>query len=379
MAEILEENKKTSEKKKNWWQKFKNNKKAVIVATIIVALVIVLSIVGVYFLVIKIKANKEPNLGQVELNEEAVYRIIDGVLTTKDKANLLPVAIVIENYKDVRPQNSLASANVVYEALAEGGITRFLAIYADGTDIKTIGPVRSARHYFVDLAEEYGGIFAHIGGSPQALGVLSFEDYITDLNQFGYSQYYWRDESVPAPHNLFTSSEMMSFAVRDMLSEKTEGDYEPWQFNDEVKMAGRPKEEINIKIDYGLDDYSVEWKYNRENNNYLRFNGGGEHKDKNTDQQITAKNVIIQFTETNLIDSERLDIKTMGEGEALIFFNGQYINGKWKKENRGDRTKFYDAAGKEIQFSRGNSWIEIVKQDTTVEWADKDGVAQKKN
>jgi hypothetical protein len=380
MVEVLEESKKPVKTSASLWEKFKNNRKAQIAVGLIAVIIMGLLILGGYMLFSKKdKTESGTPTTETEVQGQSTYRKIDGVLTEEAKANLLPVAIVVENYKDVRPQNGLSSANVVYEALAEGGITRFLAIYSDGTDIKTIGPVRSARHYFVDIAEEYGGLFAHIGGSPQALGVLSYQDYITDLNQFGYSQYYWRDEAIPAPHNLFTSTEMMSFAIRDLIGENVQGDYDAWQFADEAELNARPETEINVKINYGLDDYAVEWKYNKENNIYQRLNAGAEHKDKNTDSQITAKNMIVQFAETSLIDTERLDIKTIGEGDALIFVNGESIIGTWKKEERGARTKYFDENGEEVEFARGNTWVQIVKQETAVEWIDAEGDAQKKN
>ena len=364
----------------NFWENFKKNKKAQIITGIII-LVILLGLATTGYLLSKKKAsNTYDNVNQpVEQPQGNAYRKIDGMLTTAENSNLLPIAIVVENYKDVRPQSGLSQANVVYEALAEGGITRFLGIFADGTDIKTIGPVRSARTYFVEIAEEYGGIFAHIGGSPQALGMLSYEDYITDLNQFTYSQYYWRDEAIPAPHNLFTSSQMMSFAARDLLSDKTAGDYQGWKFKKEKDFASRPDKEISLKIDFSLDDYAVEWKYNRDNNNYLRFNGNIEQKDKNNEQQITAKNIIIQFAETTMQDAERLNIKTVGEGDAIIFKDGAYFIGKWKKAATGDRTIFYNDQNQEIEFNSGNTWIELVKTDTAVEWVDSEGNTQKKN
>lgn len=380
MAEPKSDKKNDKKEDKNFWEKFKNNKKAQIIAIVIIAVLLVCLSAAGYLLTKKFKQKTIQNINETVIEPTGdAYRKIDGVLTTLETANLMPVSIIVENYKDIRPQSGLSQANIVYEALAEGGITRFLAIYADGTDIKTIGPVRSARTYFVDIAEEYGGIFAHIGGSPQALGMLSYEQYITDLNQFTYSQYYWRDEALPAPHNLFTSTEMMSYARRDLISEKAEGDYEGWQFKDQAGIADRSDKDIYIKINFSLADYLVEWKYNRENNNYLRWNGGVEHKDKNTDQQITAKNIIVQFAETSLVDPERLDIKTIGEGEALIFRDGNYILGKWRKEKSGERTKYFNDQGKEVDFDRGNTWIELVKTDTPVEWINSEGNTQKKN
>ena len=358
------------EDKENIWKKFVNNlkkdrKTQVITISIVIVLVLVL-IIGIVLSGKKIFKQDQDNANQT--GTSSIYRVIDGVKTDSSKTNLLPIAIVVENLVNVRPQHGLEQANIVYEALAEGGITRFLAIYANDENIETIGPVRSARHYFVDIAEEYGGIFAHVGGSPQALGILSYEEFITDLNQFTYSQYYWRDINIPAPHNLFTSSEFMSYAIRDLLSENPEGDYEAWLFKD--KEPVQTTNEINITIDYSSEDYKVEWKYDADENEYQRYNGGVEHKSAESEEILTTKNIIVQYTETGLLpnESERLDIQTRGTGKAVIFRNGTYIEGTWEKNDRGDRTKYYNANNEEIEFNRGTTWIEIVQLDTTVEW-----------
>lgn len=353
----------------------KTNKKAQIITAIIAVLILAAIVLAIVFINRDNESVNTNNANKKSEDTTEAYRVLDGVKTTSDKANLFPTAIVVENYRDVRPQNGLKDAGVVYEALAEGGITRFLAIYASEEDINIIGPVRSARHYFVDIAEEYGGIFAHIGGSPQALGILSFEEYLTDLNQFTYSQYYWRDENIAAPHNLFTSSEKMAFAIRDLISEEeVEGDYEGWKFVNKKKDI-EAEDGSRVIIDYSLDDYKVEWKYNKEDNNYTRWNGGEEQTDANSEDKITAKNIIVQHCETGLLEgeTERLDIKTQGTGNAKIFKDGEYIEGTWKKENRGDRTKYYDTNNQEIEFNRGNSWVEIVKEDTQVEFTNESG------
>ncbi len=355
---------------------FKKNKKAQIITAVLVVLVLALVLL---YLILQYSsgtgtdgvdntndrnngnANNEAQVG------ETSPRRIDGVETNVTTSNLQPVAIVIENLSSIRPQAALGKANLVYETLAEGGITRFLAVYAGGEDIERIGPVRSARHYFVDWAEEYGGIFAHIGGSPQALGILGTSDYMTDLNQFGYSQYYYRDDNIGAPHNLFTTSELMSFALRD-LEVESNGDYDPFLFKDDAEKQDRPEEVNNVVIDFSSTDYLVEWEYDRDTNSYLRWNGGEEHVDANTSEQIRTKNIAVQYAETSLLeaDSGRIDVVTIGEGEAIVFQDGVAVEGRWEKVERGDRTKFYDTDGEEIKFNAGTTWIEVVPNDREV-------------
>ncbi|MFH1536378.1 MAG: DUF3048 domain-containing protein [Patescibacteria group bacterium] len=356
-----------SNKIKDFFWGLKKNKKA----QIIILIVLIVIIAGVTALCVFWPDNKITENIPFDLNlnkAEAGIRVIDGEKTNLGKENLLPQTIVIENFVSVRPQAGLGDANLVYEVLAEGGITRFLAVYASGDHIDLIGPVRSARHYLVDLSEEYHGIFAHIGGSPQALGILNVNDYLTDLNQFGYSQYYWRDENLDAPHNLFTSSDFMLFAQRDLLTEDQEGEYDAWKFKEEALMKNRPTEEKYVKVNFSSSSYEVEWKYDADSNEYLRFNGGVEHLDKNSEEQLAVSNIVVQYAETSLLEENtgRLDIKTLGEGDMIVFQDGAYIEGTWKKEERGDRTKFYDSFDEEIEFNPGKTWVEIVPVDNEV-------------
>lgn len=343
-------------KVKDLWQRFDKSKKAQII-TLIVILVIA-ALIGGFFVFWK-KPVKE-----TKTNENVNTPV------SAEGEEEFPIAVVIENLITARQyQAGLAEADIVYEALAEGGITRFLAVYTKAKTLSLIGPVRSARTYYVDWAEEFSGLFAHIGGSPQALGMLHTEDYLYDLNQFSYGKYYWRDVNIGAPHNLFTSSELLAFARRDEVGEEVKGDWEKWPTKDGATKEERPTEEKYIKINFSSDSYFVEYKYDRENNVYLRFNAGQEHKDK-SEQQISAKNIIVQYVETSLLEPStgRLTMKTIGEGKAVVFRDGQAVTGTWRKEERGARTKFYDEAGEKIKLNKGTTWVEVVPTDRSVEY-----------
>lgn len=357
----------------------RGNKKAQIwlMAGVVVVLLIVLIVV---ITMINRNANKtaviksEPvNLNQNNVAEtgETVRRFIDGVKVDKGKENLYPVAVMIENLDTTRPQAGLQAANVVYEALAEGGITRFMAIYATGDEIERIGPVRSARPYFINWAEEYQGLYVHLGGSPQALDQLYNNPFITSVGVHNYdSSYFWRDTATAAPHNLFTSSTLIAYAMRDNSLENKPGTYAPWLFASPASKSDRPQEEKNIKINYYSENYSVEYKYDREENNYKRFNGGGEHLDQLTLKQITVRNVVVQFVNTELLeaDSGRLQITTQGSGRAVIFRNGLGQEGEWRKNSDTERTRFYTSSGTEVEFIPGNIWLEVLPEDRTLEY-----------
>ena len=355
------------EKIKDFLWAFKQNKKAQIIIAVILG-IILLALAGyLTYTLLGDDVELDGKIIKSNVVKEEMARKIDGVVVPGERANYYPTAIVIENLQSVRPQAGLSQANLVYETLAEGGITRFLAIYASGDSIPVIGPVRSARTYFVDWAEEYSGLFAHIGGSPEALGILNSEDQMIDLNQFYNAEYFWRDENILAPHNLMSSSEKLAYAIRDKVGEDVEGEYTGWVFKDEAEVSERAEQEQTIGIDFSSDSYKVEWKYDPETNYYLRFNAGEEHQDSNNNEQLKAKNIVIQYTETSLSDSEgRLDIVTQGEGKAIIFQDGNIIEGTWKKEERGMRTLYYDENDVEVEFNVGTTWIEVLSEDRPV-------------
>jgi hypothetical protein len=307
-----------------------------------------------------------------------------------------PLTVMIENHSDSRPQSGLSKADVVYEAVAEGGITRFLAVFYCGASAEevTIGPVRSARTYFMDFASEYGDfpLYAHVGGANKpgpanALGQIESYGWLkngNDLNQFAIGfPVYWRDyerigHPVATEHTMYSTTDKLwevaqkrgLGAVND-AGDKWDEDFVPWKFKDEAKAAERGKV-VDIKFDFwsGYKEYSVEWQYDVENNGYLRFNGGQPQKDLNTDQQLEAKTVLVQFMkEKGPIDElKHMLYTTIGTGKALIFQDGQVTTATWAKQSRQARTKFTDSKGKEIVFNPGPIWIEIVPAGNEVSY-----------
>lgn len=354
--------------------RFKKNTKAQVIVLIIV-LILIGGIIGI-FLALKYSSpaqtNQTFNLNTSLNNNQstATQRLLDGVeVSTSAEASVLPVAIMIENLVSTRPQSGLSQASVVYEALAEGGITRFMAIYPGAGEIEVIGPVRSARAYFVDWAIEYGGVYAHVGGSPEALTQLAENVNLVDLNQIGGDHlYFWRDGTVAAPHNLMTSSEKIAFAIRDFLGETPIASFEPWFFKLDVPRSERPKAEHSIQIDFSSDSYAVEWKYERKTNTYLRYNGGQQQVDALNNQELRAHTVVVQFLSTSLADAAtgRLDMQTQGSGSAQVFLDGQQITAEWRKPDQNSRTRFYSTEGEEIQFNAGTIWVEVVPEESAV-------------
>jgi len=304
--------------------------------------------------------NKTDNGGTAAM----VRRVLDGVYVPAGQENIYPVAVMIENLTSSRPPSGLSQANVVYEALAEGGITRFMAVYAQPLiAIAEIGPVRSARSYYVDWALEYKALYVHVGGSPQALAQIKSDD-VMDFSQFYHAPFFWRDSKRSAPHNLYTSGEKMGLALHDQAAPET-GQYAGWKFKDDASANSWPTTEKTITIDFSSFNYKVEYTYDRTKNNYVRNLAGQPHQDKDG-TTIRAKNVIVQKMKTQLVDQERLGMETVGSGEAIIFRDGQALVGTWDRKTKADRTRFYDQTGAEVELNAGTTWVEVVPTDRNI-------------
>lgn len=299
-----------------------------------------------------------------------------------------PLGVMIENHQESRPQSGLSSADVIYEAVAEGGITRLLAVFYC-QDAGIIGPVRSARTYFLDFISEYGNypLYAHVGGAnmpgpANALGQI--EDYgwasYNDLNQFSVPfPNFWRDyerlgHPVATEHTVYaTTTKLWDFAKnkRKLGDEDKDGkpwdqNFKPWSFKDDAKADERGlSQNIGFEFWEGYSQHAVRWIYDKELNTYKRENGGQPHKDKNNDQQLQAKNVVILFmTERNANDGYENNLHllygTKGQGRALIYQDGKKIEGTWQKKDRKDRMTLKDNNGREIKINRGLTWFEIL-------------------
>ena len=347
-------------------EKLKTDRKTQMTVLVVVGLVII-GVVLLYYFVL----SKDGGVS-FDLNDDKksllAERRLDGVMVEPEKANLFPEGVMIENLVSIRPQSGLEEAGIVYEAVVEGGITRFMAMYA-GEEAEEIGPVRSARPYYVEWNSEYDALYVHCGGSPEALEMISAFN-VLNINQIGGDHgYFWRDNSIAAPHNLFTSSEFLTFALRDKDFQDKTPTYESWLFKDEAAKSGRPTEEKTITIDFSGPDYLVEYEYDADSNTYLRFNGGVEHLDRNSGDQLAPTNVVIQKVESRVTDNEgRLEQDVVGIGDAIVFRDGEAIEGTWEKDDRVSRTKFLDKNGQEIALDRGQTWVEVVPTDRTVDY-----------
>ena len=298
-----------------------------------------------------------------------------------------PLGIMVENSTAARPQSGLSSADVIYEAVAEGGITRFLTIYYC-EDSSYIGPVRSARIYFVKLLQGYGDypLYAHVGGAntdgpADALGEIDDLGWglYNDLNQFGVPfPNFWRDyERLPGrvtEHTVYTNStKLWEFAKtkRGLTDKDKKGifwdvKFTPWKFKDDAPLAQRGSlEKISFKFwETFAADYAVDWTYDQSINSFKRNNGGSPHIDKNTNKQLEAKNVIIVFSQESSANDGypggHILYKLTGSGNGLIFQDGKVVEATWNKKNEEANLKFFAEDGKETELVNGKIFVEIL-------------------
>ncbi|MFH1193865.1 MAG: DUF3048 domain-containing protein [bacterium] len=288
-----------------------------------------------------------------------VARLLDGVYLEKGETEKYPVAVMIDNKFEARPQSGISFAGLVFEAPVEGGITRFMAIFSTDKKLEKVGPVRSVRPYYIDWASEFSAFLMHIGGSPEALDIIASNPDIKKLNLDGNGEYFWRAADRYAPHNAYTSSEKFDL-IRSAKLDSQDLKFLPWKFKDDAAEEARGDAK-KITIDYSpYDNYDASWEYDRLKNVYVRQDKNGAFKTLE-DSLILAKNIAVVETDITIIDEvSRRHIVTIGGGNALIFQDGKKIEGKWEKKDQGSRLRFYDGSGKEIEFDRGTTWVEVV-------------------
>lgn len=320
---------------------------------------------------------------------------LNGALKTKTAKEAWekrrPLAVMIENHSEARPQSGLTSADIIYEAVAEGGITRFMAIYYCNLSDVQVGPVRSARTYYLDWLAEYDALYAHVGGAntpgpADALGqIIRYK--VKDLNQFSIGfPVFWRDyqrlgHPVATEHTMYSTTQKLwevgakrGWVATDSAGIRWDANFKPWNFKDDSTTQPSPEKSTNITVNFweSQSNYSVEWNYEPTTNTYKRKNGE-PHMDLNNKEQLEASVIIVQFQrESNANDgypgNVHLLYGTSGSGKALIFQDGGVYEGKWNKPGRISRSKYLDEKGREIEFNKGQIWIQTVPEGSKVSY-----------
>ncbi|HSW78924.1 MAG TPA: DUF3048 domain-containing protein [Candidatus Babeliales bacterium] len=268
--------------------------------------------------------------------------------------------IMIENSVYARPQSGLQDAGVVYEAVAEGGITRFMSLFQDAQP-QYIGPVRSLRPYYIDFAAPFQASIVHVGGSPDALGEVRSGNY-RDLDQFFNSGAFSRVSTRAAPHNVYTS-----FAKLDSLNQAkgfTSSLYTTWPRKADKKIAVPTAKTIDLAI--SGPDFYVHYDYDAASNSYMRSEGGAPHMelvsaDDKTGVRLHPKTVIALVMAYSIAgDGQHSIYQDNGSGTAYIFQDGGATVGTWEKTDTASQISFKDDKGLPIKLNAGQVWLTLV-------------------
>ncbi len=350
-------------------RKFKLTKKQIII--LIVILIIIIGGV-ITFLIINHKSTR-PIAPKVTIKKQLkpVSDLVPSNLTglpVNPSVNQLPVtAVMIENSLAARPQSGLGQAGVVFEALTEGGITRFMALYQD-TAPTYVGPVRSARPYFVQWLLGFDAAYAHVGGSPLAL--LDIQNWgVRDLNQFYNGSYYTRISSRYAPHNVYTS--IANLHNLEAKKGFLHSNFTSWPRTPATPLKTPTVTKINLTL--SGPDYNPSYSYNPSTNSYDRSEAGEPQIGTDLKKQISPKVVIAMIIpETNgSLDSTGAyyaDYATIGSGQVYVFQNGGVQIGQWTKNSNNSQIMFTTSSGQPLKLIPGQVWITAVSSSSYVSY-----------
>jgi hypothetical protein len=355
-------------KKRSFWQRLRHpdlTRKQIIIISVVVGLIIASALIW-WFAIRKKPEPPKPAPRPVAKQEEpppkptTVPSRLTGIQVPPELDALPTTGVMIENSPDARPQSALIDAGVVFEAIAEGGITRFLAIFQE-TKPAYIGPVRSVRPYYLDFLAPFDAAIAHAGGSAQALAEVRSQGF-KDLDHGANGSTYQRVSNRFAPHNLYTSRDKL-------LAAQTAKGWATSNFTGfEPRKVDKPVVPATAKtLDFAISGflYNPHFDYAAQCNCYIRSEGGKPHVDEKTGIQIQPKNVVA------LVMSHRYAgiysvYGTTGGGIAFFFQDGGVTQGSWQKTDRKSQFKFLDPAGAPFAINAGQTWVSIVSAPTAV-------------
>ena len=289
----------------------------------------------------------------------------------EQQAKNRPLAVMINNYSAARPQSGLTQADVIWEILAEGGITRLEAIFQSATEqTKTLGPIRSNRAYLIDIADSYGAIMAHAGGSPEAYGILQKQGkpYLDEISNAG--SYFWRSKDRKAPHNLYSELERLRTGADNKGYNNDLPAAASYPFSPEGALTGATassaEDATKIEITFLGQDYEVEYQYDEATGLYKRFINNEPHIDRNTDEPLSATNLVVFETKHVVYDHVgRLTIDLKTGGAAYIFEKGKKIRAQWVRAKDGMIRFMKD--GEEVPFVPGKTFIHVVPNNPVLD------------
>ncbi len=290
-----------------------------------------------------------------------VVSLLTGELVDEKVAKNRVVTCMINNIDVAMPQSGLSSADIMYECVVEGGITRLMGVFQDYKKIPKLGPVRSARHYYVDYSHEYDAIYTHFGQTKYAVSEMEElgTNELSGLSALG-SVIFYRDNSRVAPHNAYTDGKKIVAGIKKSKFEKNVTITEP-RFNFNVERQ-KPDSEDSKKagtVNLTFNAYSHPYfKYNKKDGLYYRWQYGNKHIDDQTGKQLAYENIIVQFTKYSNIDRKGYqDLDLIGSGKGYYITEGKYIPITWEKNSLNEYTNYYNSNGDSLSVNPGKTWI----------------------
>ena len=336
---------------------------------IIVLIILILAAGGIMaYKITKDKQNETQEVSENQ-NEDILTAGIEEKEVQIFNGNDRPIAVMIDNHNGAWPQAGLNQAYLVYEIIVEGGETRLMALFK-GVNLDNIGPVRSARHYFLDYAMENDAIYTHFGWSPQAQSDIT-KYSINNINGITESESaFWRVKDKSSPHNVMTSTEAILKIAKSKGYKTTSTKESVLNYvTDDVELEDG-QEATTVTIPHSTLQ-TVKYEYDEEYRVYKRYARNKAQTDYDTGNSVTTKNIIITFCDNyTLQDSEnkgRQGLKNIGTFDGYYITNGRAIKIKCIKETRDAQTRYEDLQGNEIEVNDGNTWINICPIDADVQ------------
>jgi hypothetical protein len=295
---------------------------------------------------------------------------LTGRMVREDIAQRHPIAVMVDDQRDARPQSGFNDASVVWQAPAEGGIPRYMLIFQDRVPA-SVGPVRSSRQYYIAWAAEWKAMYAHVGGSPQAMATLRAQgqgQLVYNADEFRWGGvYFHRTKDRFAPHNVYSAGKELR-ALAKRLGAKDGPIKAAWRFAPDAALDRRPTGG-RITVVYSWN--TIDYRYDRASNTYLRsVTGEKKQIDRGTNKRVAPKNVVVMVMSFAPLNDgskkHRLEAQYVGKGTAWIATNGKTIKGTWRKRSITDPTRFYDAAGKRVTLTIGQTFIQVMPRGSRI-------------
>ena len=318
-------------------------------------------------MVVQVEEEETESGENTNLHDGQVKSKLTGLYIDEKLAEYRPLAIMMGNTSEASPQSGIGSAGVIYEIPVEGGITRLMSIIEDYRSLERIGSVRSCRFYFVHYAMEYDALYVHFGQSKYALSVLG-DSHVNNINglEGSTNRVFYRTTDRKAPHNAFADGQKLYEYVEKKgypvtYSEDYQGHFQ-FAEEDRLNELSDGESAIYVRPGYAIDDPWFE--YHEEDGLYYRFQYGKEHVDNETGQQLSCKNIILQYVPISLLDDgNSLNVNTTAGGKGVFVTNGKAVPITWEKDSTFAVTHYYDESGEEIRLNPGVTWVLLIDRN----------------